>query len=241
MKTYRIILLLLVGLLSLQQCGPKEKNEAISSPIDSILVEEKTIDTVATEIESKEEIIPTKEIEVVKKEEVKTTEPKASENVKNHTKQEVKKTVETKVEEVVKKEVTPEKVIEKVEEIKKEVVVIQEAPKVVVAASGWVVPEKDKNLKNPTPFNKENSAIGKEIYALQCKACHGTKGLGDGPKAKSMKGDLGDFSSASFQAQTDGELFYKTKFGRADMPSYAKRLSDEDIWLVVHFMRTLKK
>jgi mono/diheme cytochrome c family protein len=56
-----------------------------------------------------------------------------------------------------------------------------------------------------------------------------------------MKGDLGDFSSADFHTQTDGELFYKTKVGRADMPSFAKKLSDEEIWLTVHYMRSLKK
>lgn len=100
----------------------------------------------------------------------------------------------------------------------------------------WVVPAKDKAVKNPV---KEDLKEAKTIYMQHCKACHGTKGLGDGPKAKSMKGNLGDFSSADFHKQTDGELFYKTKNGRADMPNF-KKLSDEDIWLAVHYMRSLK-
>jgi mono/diheme cytochrome c family protein len=105
----------------------------------------------------------------------------------------------------------------------------------------WVVPEKDKKMKNPVEGSKENLNEAKTLYNLHCKSCHGAKGLGDGPKAKSMKGDLGDFSSADFHTQTDGELFYKTKVGRADMPSFAKKLSDEEIWLTVHYMRSLKK
>ena len=104
-------------------------------------------------------------------------------------------------------------------------------------AQDWVVPAKDKAVKNPI---KEDLKEAKTIYMQHCKACHGTKGLGDGPKAKSMKGDLGDFSSAAFHKQTDGELFYKTKNGRADMPNF-KKLSDEEIWLSVHYMRSLKK
>ncbi|MBS3993213.1 MAG: cytochrome c [Bacteroidetes bacterium] len=104
----------------------------------------------------------------------------------------------------------------------------------------WVVPAKDKAIKNPVANNAENLKEAKTIYMQHCKACHGTKGLGDGPKAKSMKGDLGDFSSAKFHAQTDGELFYKTKNGRADMPNF-KKLSDEEIWLSVIYMRELKK
>lgn len=105
-----------------------------------------------------------------------------------------------------------------------------------VAQEPWKVPAKDAAMKNPV---KEDLKEAKTLYMQHCKACHGTKGLGDGPKAKSMKGDLGDFSSAAFHKQTDGELFYKTKNGRADMPNF-KKLSDEDIWLTVHYMRSLK-
>ena len=104
----------------------------------------------------------------------------------------------------------------------------------------WVVPAKDKAKKNTVAYDKENMAEAKTLYNTHCKSCHGAKGLGDGTKAKGLKGDLGDFSSTKFQAQTDGELFYKTKIGRADMPSYAKKMTDEEIWLTVHFMRSLK-
>lgn len=105
----------------------------------------------------------------------------------------------------------------------------------------WVVPEKDKKMKNPVEVTKENLNEAKVLYNVHCKSCHGTKGIGDGPKAKNLKGDLGDFSSETFHAQTDGELFYKTKVGRIDMPGYAKKLNDEQIWLTVIWMRELKK
>ena len=103
----------------------------------------------------------------------------------------------------------------------------------------WVVPEKYVNMKNPTDPSAD-MAIGKSLYSQHCKSCHGKEGYGDGPKAKDQKGDLGDFSSSDFQAQTDGELFYKSSFGRDDMPEYTKILpDDEDRWLIVNFMRTL--
>lgn len=103
----------------------------------------------------------------------------------------------------------------------------------------WVVPEKYVNMKNPTD-PKADRAIGKALYDKHCKSCHGKEGYGDGPKAAEMTGDLGDFSSADFQAQTDGELFYKTSFGRDDMPEYTKKMpDDEDRWLIVNYMRTL--
>ena len=110
-----------------------------------------------------------------------------------------------------------------------------------VVQDEWVVPAKFHSMKNPTDASDEdNLDIGSELYAKHCKSCHGKEGLGDGPKAAEQKGDLGDFSSAEFQAQTDGDLFYKTKMGRNDMPDFSKKItSDEDIWFIVNYMRTL--
>lgn len=105
----------------------------------------------------------------------------------------------------------------------------------------WVVPAKYENMKNPIPA-KQDAAIGKSLYNQHCKSCHGKEGYGDGPKAEEMNGDLGDFSSEEYQEQTDGALFYKTSFGRDDMPEFTKKMpDDEDRWLIVNYMRTLKE
>ena len=103
----------------------------------------------------------------------------------------------------------------------------------------WPVPDKYVKMKNPTD-PKEDIAIGKSLYDKHCKSCHGKEGYGDGTKAEGLKGDLGDFSSEEFQKQTDGALFYKTTFGKDDMPEFTKKIpDDEDRWLVVNYMRTL--
>ena len=53
---------------------------------------------------------------------------------------------------------------------------------------------------------------------------------------------MGDFSTPATQKQTDGELFYKITEGRGDMPSFKKKIpDDEDRWLVINYVRTLKK
>ena len=85
-------------------------------------------------------------------------------------------------------------------------------------------------------------ATGKTLYTTHCKSCHGAKGMGDGSKAAQLKTEAGDFTKATFQSQTDGALFYKTSEGRDDMPSFKKKVPDEDDrWALVNFMRTLKK
>jgi mono/diheme cytochrome c family protein len=113
----------------------------------------------------------------------------------------------------------------------------------IVQSDEWIVPDEYKVMKNPTdPTDDENLEIGEELYMKHCKSCHGKEGLGDGPKASEQEGELGDFSDEDFQAQSDGALFYKTTFGRDDMPAYDKKMSDdEDRWLVVDFVRTLSE
>ncbi len=103
----------------------------------------------------------------------------------------------------------------------------------------WKVPAKYETMENPIDAGTDK-AIGKSLYNKHCKSCHGKEGYGDGTKADEMEGELGDFSTEEFQAQSDGALFYKTTFGRDDMPEYTKKMpDDEDRWLIVNYMRTL--
>jgi mono/diheme cytochrome c family protein len=106
----------------------------------------------------------------------------------------------------------------------------------------WPVPDAAKNTKSAVASSAASIAEGKTLYATHCKSCHGTKGLGDGSKAAQLKTEPGDFSSATFQSQSDGAIFFKTSEGRDDMPSFKKKLPEaEDRWNLVNYMRTLKK
>lgn len=106
----------------------------------------------------------------------------------------------------------------------------------------WPVPDNYKNMKSPVASNAESIADGKALYGTHCKSCHGTKGLGDGAKATTLKTEPGDFSTPDFQSQPNGSIFYKTSEGRDDMPSFKKKIPEqEDLWSIVNYLRTLKK
>ena len=68
-------------------------------------------------------------------------------------------------------------------------------------AAAWNIPAKYKTMKNPVAGGKESVADGKDLFAKHCKSCHGSAGLGDGPKAASLDVSCGDFSSKKFQAK----------------------------------------
>ncbi len=106
----------------------------------------------------------------------------------------------------------------------------------------WPVPDKYVKMQNPIKSDATSISAGKTLWVKHCQSCHGKSGLGDGSKAAQLKTQVGDFTVAAFQKQTDGSIFYKTSEGRDDMPSFKKKIPDEDdIWSLVNYMRTFKK
>ena len=109
-------------------------------------------------------------------------------------------------------------------------------------AKPWPVPDKSAKAANPVKSSAESIAAGKALWNEHCASCHGKTGLGDGKKAAQLKTQPSDFSVAAFQSQSDGSLYYKLAEGRDDMPSFKKKIPDQDdLWSLVVFMRTLKK
>lgn len=108
-------------------------------------------------------------------------------------------------------------------------------------AEPWPVPAAEKSKANPVKADDASIKLGMASYNKNCASCHGKTGLGDGPKGRSLKTFAGDFSSAAFQAMTDGEHFYRTKTGRGEMPAYDKKVPDTELWQIVNYMRTFKK
>lgn len=104
----------------------------------------------------------------------------------------------------------------------------------------WKVPAKYEKMENPYANASDDESIGKILYSKHCKSCHGSKGKGDGTKASGLDTKVPDLTEAAFKKQTDGILYYKTIFGRDDMPSFEKKIVDEEErWMIINFMKKL--
>ncbi len=90
----------------------------------------------------------------------------------------------------------------------------------------WKVPENYNKMKNPVVADDASIKAGKELYSDHCVSCHGKKGKGDGYKAVNIETTPTDFTSETFQKQTDGALLYKFSYGHRDMPAFKKRIPD---------------
>ncbi|MBI5016200.1 MAG: cytochrome c [Deltaproteobacteria bacterium] len=88
------------------------------------------------------------------------------------------------------------------------------------------------------PETEDALRSGKSVYVRLCLSCHGTSGAGDGPMAKSLPHRPPDFAKV-LRAQTDGEIFWKISRGGGAMPSFGKKVSEEERWQLVHFLRVV--
>jgi len=106
----------------------------------------------------------------------------------------------------------------------------------------WIVPEEYKSLKNPLPPSQSNLNAAREIYADECAQCHGERGQGDGPEARSHYPLPADLTDPKLLTNvTDGEIFYQITEGRRPMPSFKHRLTQDQRWQLVLLVRSFSE
>jgi mono/diheme cytochrome c family protein len=104
-----------------------------------------------------------------------------------------------------------------------------------------VIPEAEKNRKNPVPVVPEAIEAGRVTYSSQCAMCHGVKGDGKGELANSLKMRIPDYTDVKVQRKrTDGDLFYIMTTGHGQMPG-ENRLPAQSKWEIVNYLRTLAR
>ncbi len=109
------------------------------------------------------------------------------------------------------------------------------------AGGPWTVPAKYKSMKSTVKAGDPTiNTVGKDLFAKHCKSCHGTKGMGDGPKSASLKTVVPSFADKKFKAQADGDIYYQSIVGRDEMPNFEKKILDEaDRWALVNYIKGL--
>jgi mono/diheme cytochrome c family protein len=110
------------------------------------------------------------------------------------------------------------------------------------APRSWPVPEEAKQLKNPFQPSAAALKSAREVYADKCAHCHGDTGKGDGQDASKYDPAPTDFTESKRMSEaTDGELFYKISEGKKPMPVFKNKLSEDQRWELVLFIRSLAK
>jgi mono/diheme cytochrome c family protein len=103
----------------------------------------------------------------------------------------------------------------------------------------WNVPEEAKLRQNPLTSSDAALRAIRPLYNDKCASCHGNSGKGDGHDASLYDPAPTNFTAgAPMSAVTDGELFYKLSEGRKPMPSFKKRLTEDQRWQLILLLRS---
>jgi mono/diheme cytochrome c family protein len=98
---------------------------------------------------------------------------------------------------------------------------------------------------DPLPVTTANLFRGKEVFLERCVGCHGLKGNGKGPGATFLSPPPADFTSADDACcggdTGPGDFYYRILRGwpGTAMENFGERLSVDDIWRVVLFVKTI--
>lgn len=106
-------------------------------------------------------------------------------------------------------------------------------------AHEWMAPKKEAARPNPLENNTQVIDAGQKIYARLCIDCHGKDARGLPPEITGLATPTPDLQKTR-KTHSDGDLFWKIKTGRGDMPSFMQSLDDEEVWSVVHFINSMK-
>ena len=104
-------------------------------------------------------------------------------------------------------------------------------------------PEDILKLKNPVPLTPEVLQEATTIYKDKCIKCHGTNGNGKGSGTKGMDVKPRDYTDTRVMENIpDGQLFWITLNGSdpdtTEMEGYKKKLTEEQVWKLVHYIRS---
>jgi mono/diheme cytochrome c family protein len=93
--------------------------------------------------------------------------------------------------------------------------------------------------RNPIPATAQSLAQGRTLYTANCQSCHGVGGKGDGPQAASLNPPPLDLTQhVGFHSDAELNRFISQGVRGTAMPPFAGRLSQEEIWHLVNYIKT---
>lgn len=98
-----------------------------------------------------------------------------------------------------------------------------------------------KALKSPLPNDEATLALGERMFGIYCTPCHGD-GVTNGPVGEPGRypGVVPLAGAAGIaKTRTDGWIYLTIRNGGAIMPYYGWAMSNDEMWSIVHYVRTL--
>ncbi|MFN4880794.1 MAG: c-type cytochrome [Bacteroidota bacterium] len=100
-------------------------------------------------------------------------------------------------------------------------------------------------VKNPLTIDTSSLGEGKRLFNIYCSPCHGAGGKGNGsivenPGIKNPYPPPPSYYSENLLALPEGKMFHSVHYGRNLMGSYASQLDQNQIWMVISYIRSMQ-
>ena len=95
---------------------------------------------------------------------------------------------------------------------------------------------------NPPAATPKSIAAGEKVFRTYCRMCHGNDAKGDGPQAPPGSHPANLTDDTWSHGSTDAEILEVIRSGvgpKFDMKGFRSRLTDDEMWSVVHYLRSL--
>ena len=96
--------------------------------------------------------------------------------------------------------------------------------------------------ENPIEATEESVRAGLRVYGRFCRSCHGVRGDGRGQNPSPGTRPANLIDDEWVHGDSDGEIYNVIRQGvppNYDMDAWEGRITDEEIWHVVNFLREL--
>ncbi len=109
-----------------------------------------------------------------------------------------------------------------------------------VPISGKEIVSQGAEYKNPVAPSEASVSRGKALFDINCVICHGQTSSERGPVGKKLVPPPPGLDHDMVKDLSDSAIFKAVTFGFGRMPSFQSKLSPEERWALVNFLRTRK-
>jgi len=109
-----------------------------------------------------------------------------------------------------------------------------------VPVTGRETVTQESALKNPVAPSAASQARGAALFSINCALCHGQTSPERGPVGKKLVPPPPGLDHGLLQALDDATIFKAVTFGFGRMPSFRDKLTPQERWDLVNFLRTRK-
>ena len=107
-------------------------------------------------------------------------------------------------------------------------------------------PEEFIKMSNPVSLTSDALQEAASIYEKKCSKCHGTNGDGNGSATRELAVKPRNYTDKRRMEQIpDGQLYWIICYGSdpdtTEMKGYKKKLSEEQMWSLVHYIRAFAR